>query len=117
MTWGIPTDTFLQIHVVLSLVGIASGLVVLYGLLTGQPLGVWTAVFLATTILTGVTNATSESLNRIAKLEARMAYGFRNPENQRRRVRIACTRARRRPLRSATASKTRPVIGQKPDPG
>src|SRR5438094_5297858 len=55
MTWGIPTDTFLQIHVVLSLVGIASGLVVLYGLLTGQPLGVWTAVFLATTILTGVT--------------------------------------------------------------
>jgi hypothetical protein len=55
MTWGIPTDTFLQIHVVLSLVGIASGLVVLYGLLTGNPLGVWTAIFLATTILTGVT--------------------------------------------------------------
>ena len=34
-------------------------------------------------LTTGVTNATSESLNRIAKLEARMAYGFRNPENQR----------------------------------
>jgi hypothetical protein len=31
MTWGIPTDTFLQIHVVLSLIGIGSGLVVLYG--------------------------------------------------------------------------------------
>jgi hypothetical protein len=30
-------------------------------------------------VLTGVTNATSESLNRIAKLEARLAYGFRNP--------------------------------------
>jgi hypothetical protein len=29
--------------------------------------------------LTGATSATSESLNRIAKLEARMAYGFRNP--------------------------------------
>src|SRR5262249_34227925 len=55
MTWGIPTDTFLQIHVILSLVGIASGLIVLYGLLTGNPLGAWTAVFLATTILTGVT--------------------------------------------------------------
>src|SRR5215475_6491089 len=55
MTWGIPTDTFLQIHVVLSLVGIASGLVVLYGLLTSNPLGAWTAIFLATTILTGVT--------------------------------------------------------------
>jgi transposase len=41
-------------------------------------------------------NATSESLNRLAKLEARLAYGFRNPLNQRRRVRIACTRGNRR---------------------
>ncbi len=30
-------------------------------------------------VLTGVTNAASESLNRLAKLEARLAYGFRNP--------------------------------------
>jgi transposase len=43
-------------------------------------------------VITGITNATSESLNRLAKLEARLAYGFRNPANQRRRVRIACTR-------------------------
>jgi hypothetical protein len=56
-------------------------------------------------VLTGVTNATSESLNRIAKLEARMAYGFRNPENQRRRVRIACTRGTRR------RSPTQPASG------
>jgi transposase len=42
-------------------------------------------------VTTGVTNATAESLNRLAKLEARRAYGFRNPANQRRRVRIACT--------------------------
>jgi hypothetical protein len=55
MTWGIPTDTFLQIHVALSLIGLASGLVVLYGLLNGNPLGGWTALFLVTTILTGVT--------------------------------------------------------------
>lgn len=55
MTWGIPTDTFLQIHVILSLIGIASGFIVLYGLLIGNPLSVWTAVFLVTTILTGVT--------------------------------------------------------------
>jgi hypothetical protein len=55
MTWGIPTDTFLQIHVVLSLIGIASGLVVLYGLLNGNALSSWTALFLAATILTGVT--------------------------------------------------------------
>jgi transposase len=51
---------------------------------------------IVTAVLTGVTNATSESLNRLAKLEARMAYGFRNPANQRRRVRIACTRGTRR---------------------
>ena len=55
MTWGIPTDTFLQIHVILSLIGIASGLVVLYGLVTGSALGGLTEIFLLTTILTGVT--------------------------------------------------------------
>jgi transposase len=51
---------------------------------------------IVTAVLTGVTNARSESLNRIAKLEARHAYGFRNPANQRRRVRTACTRGNRR---------------------
>ena len=45
----------LQIHVILSLVGILSGLVVLYGLLFGRPSGAWTAVFLITTILTSLT--------------------------------------------------------------
>jgi hypothetical protein len=45
----------LQIHVALSLIGIVSGLVVLYGLLSGRPLGGWTALFLATTVLTSVT--------------------------------------------------------------
>ena len=59
-------------------------------------------------VLTGVTNAKSESLNRLAKLEARMAYSFRNPANQRRRVRTACTRAARR---------SRLVTGRQPDPG
>lgn len=33
MTWGIPSRLFLEIHVALSLIGIVSGLVVLYGLL------------------------------------------------------------------------------------
>ncbi len=65
-------------------------------------------------VLTGITNATSESLNRLAKLEARLAYEFRNPANQRRRVRIACTRARRRPSRTATARRIRQVTGQNP---
>ena len=47
--------TLLQIHVALSLIGIVSGLVVFYGLLTSKALGVWTALFLATTILTSIT--------------------------------------------------------------
>ena len=51
---------------------------------------------IVTAVISGVTNARSESLNRIAKLEARHAYGFRNPANQRRRVRTACTRGTRR---------------------
>jgi hypothetical protein len=55
MTWGIPTDIFLQIHIIISLVGILSGFLVLYGLLTGRPFGGWTALFLATTVLTSVT--------------------------------------------------------------
>jgi len=45
----------LQAHVALSLIGIASGFVVLYGLLTGRRLGTWTAIFLVTTILTSLT--------------------------------------------------------------
>ena len=45
----------LQVHVVLSLIGIVSGLVVLYGLLTSNPVGCWTALFLGTTILTSAT--------------------------------------------------------------
>lgn len=47
--------SLLEIHVGLSVVGIVSGLIVLYGLLCGKALGGWTALFLATTILTSVT--------------------------------------------------------------
>ena len=68
-------------------------------------------------VLTGITNATSESLNRLAKLEARLAYGFRNPANQRRRVRIACTRGYRRQSRAAIPSQKPTVTGRQPDPG
>ena len=68
-------------------------------------------------VLTGVTNATAESLNRLAKLEARCAYGFRNPANQRRRVRIACTRGTRRQPRTATNRGKQPVVTELPNPG
>jgi hypothetical protein len=55
MIWGLTTETFTAVHVVLSLVGIASGLVVLFGLLAGKRLDRWTALFLATTVATSVT--------------------------------------------------------------
>jgi transposase len=46
-------------------------------------------------LLTGITNAKSEGTNRVIKLEARCAYGFRNPVNQRLRSRCATTRESR----------------------
>src|SRR4051812_8563993 len=55
MTWGIPTPLFLQIHVVLSLIGIATGLVMLAGMLAGRHRALWAALFFASTFLTGVT--------------------------------------------------------------
>lgn len=42
-------------HVALSLVGIASGLIVLLGLFSGNRLNNWTAIFLITTVGTSVT--------------------------------------------------------------
>jgi hypothetical protein len=47
--------TLLQFHVIVSLIGIVSGVVVAYGLMTGRPLPAWTALFLVTTILTSAT--------------------------------------------------------------
>ena len=46
---------FTLVHVVLSLVGIGSGFVVLYGLLASRRDDRWTAVFLVTTLATSVT--------------------------------------------------------------
>jgi len=46
---------FTVFHVILSLVGIGSGLVVLYGLLTSRWFERWTIVFLTTTVATSVT--------------------------------------------------------------
>src|SRR5271168_1256724 len=43
------------VHVIISLVGIFSGLVVLFGLLAGKRLDSWTALFLTTTVATSVT--------------------------------------------------------------
>jgi hypothetical protein len=55
MILGMSLETFTLVHVVLSLVGIASGLVVLFGMLGANRMEGLTALFLATTVLTSVT--------------------------------------------------------------
>jgi hypothetical protein len=47
--------TFTKLHVVISLIAIFTGFVVAFGLLTLRRLDGWTALFLVTTLLTGVT--------------------------------------------------------------
>ena len=46
---------FTLFHVLLSLVGIVSGLVVVFGLMSAKRLSSWTAIFLITTVATSVT--------------------------------------------------------------
>src|SRR6202171_2088924 len=53
MIFGMTTFTF--VHVVLSLIGIFSGLLVMFGLFAAKRLDGWTALFLVTTVLTSVT--------------------------------------------------------------
>jgi hypothetical protein len=55
MILGMTTSTFTLVHVLLSLVGISSGFIVTFGLLTGKQLDGWTALFLTTTVATSVT--------------------------------------------------------------
>ena len=55
MILGMSTATYTLLHVVISLIGIGSGLVVIYGLLVAKPLNGITAIFLITTVLTSVT--------------------------------------------------------------
>ena len=54
MILGMSTATFTLLHVLVSLAGIASGFVVLYGFFVGKRLDGWTAVFLTTTALTSI---------------------------------------------------------------
>ena len=55
MVLGMSLQTFTLVHVMISLAGIASGLVVVYGFLTNQRFDGWTALFLTTTALTSLT--------------------------------------------------------------
>jgi hypothetical protein len=55
MVFGMSLATYTLIHVVISLVGIGSGLIVLFGMFGGKRLDGMTALFLATTALTSLT--------------------------------------------------------------
>ena len=55
MILGLSTSAFTLIHVIISLIGIFTGVVVLFGMLVSKRLDGWTVIFLATTVLTSVT--------------------------------------------------------------
>ena len=55
MVLGMSLSTFTLVHVLISLVGIGSGLLVVYGLLLGKRFDGATAIFLVTTVLTSLT--------------------------------------------------------------
>src|SRR5215468_4253388 len=55
MIWGLSTAAFTQLHVVISLIGIGSGLLVAFGLVKGKRFDGATAIFLVTTLLTSIT--------------------------------------------------------------
>jgi len=55
MILGLSAAPYTLLHVLISLIGIGSGLVVMFGLVRGKRLDRWTAVFLATTAVTSIT--------------------------------------------------------------
>lgn len=55
MVLGMSLPAFTTLHVIISLVAIAAGFVVVYGMSMSKRMPGWTALFLATTILTSVT--------------------------------------------------------------
>jgi hypothetical protein len=55
MMLGMSLETFTVVHVVISLIGILSGFVVVFGMMGGKPHNGLTALFLTTAVLTSVT--------------------------------------------------------------
>src|SRR5215472_17042762 len=55
MLLGMSLSTFTTLHVIISLIGIVSGLMIVVGMLIGQWPGGLTALFLTTTVLTSAT--------------------------------------------------------------
>jgi hypothetical protein len=55
MVLGMSLSTFTLLHVLISLAGIGTGFIVVYGMLNGKRLDGWTGIFLVTTVLTSAT--------------------------------------------------------------
>jgi hypothetical protein len=55
MVLGMSLQTFTFVHVLLSLMGIGSGFIIVFGLLSSKRLNGWTLLFLVTTVLTSAT--------------------------------------------------------------
>ena len=55
MTFGLSLAAFTELHVIISLIGIAAGVVFFAALIGGRWLSLWCGLFLAFTILTSVT--------------------------------------------------------------
>lgn len=55
MQLGMSLETFTTFHVIISLIGIVSGLMVLFGFLTAKRFPILTAIFLITTVATSAT--------------------------------------------------------------
>ncbi len=55
MILGMSVEAFTLLHVIISLIGIASGLIVVFAMLANRRASGWTALFLATTVLTSAT--------------------------------------------------------------
>jgi hypothetical protein len=55
MTLGLSLSAFTLLHVIISLAGLGSGFIVVWGFFSDKRLDGWTAIFLTTTVLTSVT--------------------------------------------------------------
>jgi hypothetical protein len=54
MILGMTVETFTKLHVVISLIGIGSGLAVVFGMVAGRLRDGWTTLFLLSTVLTSL---------------------------------------------------------------
>jgi hypothetical protein len=55
MVLGMSTAAFTEFHVILSLIGIVSGVIVVFAMLSNKRVPAWTALFLLTTVATSAT--------------------------------------------------------------